>query len=349
MNQIHGGDIEAYRRAYGKDPIDFSANINPLGMPMAARNAAQNALEAAVQYPDPDCTALCEAITAHDTVSAGQVLCGNGAADLIYRFAYATAPQAALVCAPTFGEYASALTASGAAVRTHHLRETDGFRVTERILPDLKGIDALFLCNPNNPTGLTVAPELLLTILDTCARQNTRVLLDECFLSLLDDPAHHTMVPRLRQYPQLVILKAFTKFYAMPGLRLGYALSADEALLGRMKSAGAPWSVSTVAQAAGIVTLADRQYIAETKAWIQTERAFLQQRLHQMGFAPMGEANFLLFQATPDLPAALAAEGILVRGCQSFEGLDGSWIRIAVRSREENLQLLSRLAACLRG
>lgn len=344
VKQAHGGNIYAYEAEHGTLPLDFSANINPLGMPEAARAAAVEALAQAVHYPDPDCTALREAIGRHEGVPAAQILCGNGASDLICRFAYAAQAATVLICAPSFGEYAQAAQAAGSQVKLHPLQAADGFRVMEAILPALAGVQAVFLCNPNNPTGLTIDPALLRAILDRCAQQHTAVLLDECFIDFVDEPEQHTQVAALAKYPNLVVLKAFTKFYGMPGLRLGYALCAEEALLSRMEAAGAPWSVSGIAQAAGIAALADRGYAAETHALIQGERAFMKQMLGQLGLEPMGEGNFLLLKAQPGLVEAMRAQGVLVRGCESFEGLGAQWVRIAIRSRGENMQLLSRLS-----
>lgn len=349
MTGTHGGNIYAYEEAYGRPPIDFSANINPMGMPQAAREAAVAAIEYAVHYPDPAAGALARAIAQRERVEHTQVLCGNGAADLIYRFAYAVRPRAALLCPPTFGEYAQALAAVDCAPRLHTLRAEDSFRLTDTLLADLAGVDALILCNPNNPTGQPVDPGLLTAILDACAAQGTYVLLDECFVDFMDEPHLHTRAGQLTQYPRLVVLKAFTKFYGMPGLRLGYALCADTALLARMDAAGPPWSVSVPAQAAGSAAIADHGFAAETRALVQTERAFMKQMLRQLGLDPIGQANFLLFAAPSGLPARLAEEGVLVRDCANMDGLGDGWVRIAIRGRAENMQLIARLSRCLHG
>lgn len=349
MTQTHGGDVHRYQARFGSAPLDFSANINPLGMPQAARAAAVDALAQAVHYPDPACTLLRGAIATQEGISTDWLLCGNGAADLIYRFAYAAGAQAGLVCAPSFGEYAQAMKAAGTAVRRHPLHEAEGFRVTAAILPALEGVQTLYLCNPNNPTGQTIAPEVLTAILNACAARQIRVLLDECFTGFLDDPASAARTRELARYPNLVILRAFTKLYAMPGLRLGYALCADARLLARMEAAGPPWSVSTVAQAAGVAALSEPGYRDRTRALIRAERGYLRQRLSQLGLTACGEANFLLFKAAPGLPDMLLREGIMVRDCANFEGLGEGWVRIAVRTRTENDRLLAALKRYLHG
>lgn len=349
MKQLHGGDIYTYEAAYGEAPLDFSANINPMGMPVAVRAAARDAIERAAYYPDPACTALRGAVGRREGLPADQLLCGNGAADLIYRFAYAAGAKNALVCAPTFSEYALAFAAVGSAVHTHRLQEAEGFRVTEAILPALSGMDALCLCNPNNPTGLPIVPEVLDAILEACAQRGIYVLLDECFVDFLEEPQRHTKMGWLARHPRLIVLKALTKLYAMPGLRLGYAACADTALLARIEKAGAPWSVSVPAQAAGIAAMEDAIYAVQTRAWVQDERAFMKQMLGQLGLSPMGEANFLLFKARAGLADALREEGILVRDCANFDGLGEGWVRIAIRQRAENMRLLTRLSRCLHG
>lgn len=349
MRHIHGGDIFTYQAAYQRIPLDFSTNVNPFGMPPSVREAAVTAVDMASSYPDPQSRALRMAIAQHEGVPAEQILCANGAADLIYRFAFAVRPQSALVCAPTFAEYGQALTAAGCTVKTHMLAESDGFALTRTVLSALQDIDALCLCNPNNPTGLTIAPDLLHEILEVCKSRKIAVLLDECFVDFLDEPERHTQIARISSYPGLVVLKAFTKLYAMPGLRLGYALCADPGLLCRMDAAGAPWSVSTVAQAAGIAALSQRVYVEESRALIQAERAFLRQMLGSMRLEAIGEANFLLFKAPGGLSEALREEGILVRDCANFAGLGPGWIRIAIRTRAENMQLISRLGRIIHG
>lgn len=349
MKPEHGGNIYAYEAAAGHAPLDFSANINPLGMPETVREAACAALERSVHYPDPQCVGLRGAIAAREDVLPSRVLCGNGAADLIYRFAYAIRPQKALVCAPAFAEYGQALEAAGCGIRTHRLMEADGFCVQEDILDALEGVNAVFLCNPNNPTGQTMELGLLMRVLDACAEKGIYVMLDECFVDFLDEPALHSRVGVLARYPRLVILKAFTKFYAMPGLRLGYALCADAALLSKMESMGPPWSVSTVAQAAGIAALSSREYERNAREMVQGERSFLKQALAQLGLRAMGEANFLLFKAPRGLPGQLRSKGILVRDCANFDSLEDGWVRIAVRTREENTRLLSAISEALNG
>ncbi|MEM5789176.1 MAG: aminotransferase class I/II-fold pyridoxal phosphate-dependent enzyme, partial [Syntrophobacteraceae bacterium] len=182
------------------------------------------------------------ALALREGVDASRIRCGNGAADLIYRFAFAVRAESVFIPVPTFCEYALAFEAAGSRVLRHVLGLDKGFALTEALLPLLEDVQALCLCNPNNPTGLTVDPALLTDILDRCRQLRLPVLLDECFVDFLDEPDKHTKTGCLEAYPNLVILKAFTKLYAMPGLRLGYTLSADEGLLAAMDASGPPWN-----------------------------------------------------------------------------------------------------------
>ena len=247
MQFVHGGDWAGYRAEFGLDPLDFSANVSPLGLPEGVAKAITAALATADRYPDPFCRALREKLAAHEGVPAEQLLCGNGAADLIFRLVWAKRPRKALVTAPTFAEYAAALETVGCTVERYFLREADDFAVTEAFCDAIDdSVDMVFLCQPNNPTGQLTPPALVARILEKCTACGALLLLDECFLDFLPDHASLTAKPLLGS-GNLLILKAFTKLYGMAGVRLGYALSADPALLDAMGAAGQPWGVSSLA------------------------------------------------------------------------------------------------------
>ena len=227
MQFVHGGDWAGYRAEFGRDPLDFSANVSPLGLPEGVAKAITAALATADRYPDPFCRALREKLAAHEGVPAEQLLCGNGAADLIFRLVWAKRPRKALVTAPTFAEYAAALETVGCTVERYFLREADDFAVTEAFCGTIDdSVDMVFLCQPNNPTGQLTPPALVARILEKCTACGALLLLDECFLDFLPDHASLTAKPLLGS-GNLLILKAFTKLYGMAGVRLGYALSAD--------------------------------------------------------------------------------------------------------------------------
>lgn len=346
MELIHGGDIEGYRRAYGGEAVDFSANCNPLGLPPGVHNAVCAAAAACDRYPDPLCRSLTETLAEHEGLPAEWLLCGAGAADLIFRAALALRPQKALVLAPCFAEYELALTLTGAQVERYFLLPENGFALTESVLEFLDhAIDTFFLGNPNNPTGLTVPPSLLARIAEHCAARGITLVVDECFNGFLDQPQAHSLRRRLDRQPNLLILDAFTKLYGMAGLRLGYCLTADRDLLENMRQAGQPWAVSAPAQAAGLAALEAKQYLDESRNLVRAERAFLKQELRALGVTMLyGEANFIFFYSPlPRLTARLRERGILIRDCGNYAGLQTGYYRIAVRSRPDNLRLLAAL------
>lgn len=344
----HGGDWAGFLETYGAPPLDFSANISPLGMPESVRRAAEAALAEAGRYPDPLCRALREKLASCHGLPAEGILCGNGAADLIYRLAAARRPKTALVTAPTFSEYENALTLWGCRVSRFPLSEETGFAVTEdilsRITPEL---DLLFLCEPNNPTGRTTDRRLLKRVLERCSASGTLLAVDECFSDFLDDPASHTLLDDLQHFENLVILRAFTKSYALAGLRLGYALSQNAPLLAAMARGGPPWAVSGPAQAAGMAAL--EESLEPLRQLIRRERPRLSAGLTALGCRVCpGEANYLLFFCgAPALPRRLAERGVLIRDCSNYHGLGPGWYRAAVRLEHENTTFLKILEEVL--
>lgn len=346
---LHGGDWAGYRAQYGRDALDMSANVSPLGLPPEVARAIAEALPSADRYPDPLCRELCAAIGAAENVPPQQILCGNGAADLIYRLAWAKKPRTALVTAPAFAEYEAALDTVGCRTVRFYLSEKDDFDVTEALLDAITpGVELVFLCQPNNPTGRLVSPALLRTVLSHCAAQGTLLAVDECFLEFLPDCARHTLVPLLAEHPNLLVLKAFTKLYGMAGVRLGYALCANQALLERMRQAGPPWAVSSLAQAAGLAALRQTAYVGAVRALIERERPILSHGLEALGLRVVpGQANYLLFRGPAGLCEALAARGVVLRGCGNYPGLGPEWYRTAVRTRPENRKMLDALRKVL--
>lgn len=349
MQLVHGGDWAGYRAEYGQMPLDFSANVSPLGVPQGVRAAIAEAAAGADRYPDPLCRELCAAIGQAENLPPEWVLCGNGAADLIWRLAAALRPKQALLPAPAFAEYEAALQSVGCHVVHSVLPEAENFVVgkafCEGIVP---GIEIVFLCEPNNPTGCTTPRPLLQRILERCRQVGAVLVVDECFGDFLDEPQAHTLVPYLETFPNLIVLKAFTKIYAMAGVRLGYALCADGARLEKMRAAGSPWSVSSLAQAAGCAALQETEYLQRVRALIHTQRAVLVQGLRELGLRVIpGQANYLLFRCERPLAAPLRQQGILLRSCGNYPGLDDTWYRTAVRTEPENRRLLVALAEVL--
>ncbi len=346
----HGGDLAGFVEKYGMEPLDFSVNTNPLGMPKAAMQAAIKALDHAGSYPDPLCRELRRAIGRHDGVDDAHVLCGNGAADLIWRLARVRQPKAALLTAPSFSEYAQALGGVGCRIEHYLLRAEEDFCVREDILAQITDeTDMLFLCEPGNPTGQVTERGLLLRILQRCAETGTLLVLDECFNGFLEHPEEHTMMHLVRKYPNLFILKAFTKFYALAGLRLGYCVCTDARLLASLRAAEQPWAVSGVAQAAGVAALSDISYPEKTRRLVAAKGQWLKGQIAACGCTVYGSrANYIFFRA-PDvaLHEKLAWQGVLIRDCANYPGLQPGYYRAAVRGRTENEKLAAVMADCL--
>ena len=342
---IHGGDrygasLETHFSQ--EELLDFSANINPLGMPESIKEAILTGLTASLHYPDPLCRRLRAELAEKEGVEAESILCGNGGADLIYRLVYALRPKQALVTAPAFAEYEEALQQAGAQVRRYRLlasMELDRAYL-QAVTEDL---DLLFICNPNNPTGLLTGRPLLLEILEKAKALEICVCIDECFLDFVREKEAYTLTGMLADYPGLLILKSFTKLYAMPGLRLGYLLSKNQELLERIRQAGQPWSVSEPAQQAGIAALGERDFRQRTLAFVEKERERLQTALIKLGCTVWpGRANYLCFRVPgePERYEKLLEMGILIRRCQNYHGLTKEDYRAAVRTPEENSRFL---------
>jgi len=350
MVLIHGGDTVGFYQEYGFEPLDFSANCNPLGAPASVKRAVCLAAEQMDVYPDPLCRRLCADLAEHEDVEPEHILCGNGSADLIDRLVNAGKPRLAVITDPTFSEYERALTTTDCRIKHFPLEEKNRFAVTDGILQWLTpDVDMLFLCNPNNPTGLTIDQDLLHKILDVCAQAGILLVVDECFNGFLDDPDAHTLKGRMNDCPKLLILKAFTKLYGMAGVRLGYCLCADTELLASMRKAGQPWAVSSPAQAAGIAALREKDYVKEARELVRAERTFLSDALRSLTVKVTdSEANYIFFYTDlPELTARMREKGILIRNGSSYQGLSEGYYRVAVRTHEENARMIDAMTACV--
>ena len=268
------------------------------------------------------------------------------AAGILFLPAAAAGPQSVVEPAPTFAEYSLPL--KSARISRFPLKEETDFRIADGLLDHIDEIkpDTVFLCNPNNPTGLLAGPELIKAAADKCMAIGARMFLDECFMDLADNG--RSFVPHLKEYPNVVILKAFTKSYGMAGLRLGYCLSADAALLSEMSRAVQPWNVSTVAQAAGVTALGETEFLEKTRAFVKIERPRLADGLRSLGFTVFdSDTVFLLIKGPAGLDEKLLAKGIKIRNCANFPGLTDGYYRIALKLPEENRRLLDSIRECL--
>ena len=337
---VHGGDV--YSRPIR---LDFSANVNPFGAPEEVRTAVRSTAEDLGAYPDPCCGPLRETLAAANGVDKNDVICGNGAAELIYQFAAALKPRRALLPVPSFADYESALLGLGCEPTFYPLSRENGFLLTEDILDAIgPGTDLLMLCSPNNPTGRSVDKGLLLKILDRCRAAGTWLFLDECFYELTDEDKAISLVNYLQEGDRVFLLRAFTKAWGMAGLRLGYGLCKYRELLAAMSRLSQPWNVSTPAQAAGLAALDCPEWPRKARELFQTEKPWLYEQLTALGFAVLpGDANFLFFSGATGLYEKLRERGVLIRDCVNYRGLRPGDYRIAVRTHRENESLLEAI------
>ena len=340
----HGGDIYHHPGC-----LDFSANCNPLGTPGSVKEAIKESSERIHFYPQVGYQPLREAIAEWEGVPSSWVICSNGAAELIFSLCFAKRFQNAVVAAPTFAEYEQALTGCGCQVKRHALNP-DTFCVTEKILEELaRDVDALFLCNPNNPTGILTDRELLRKILQICREKHIFLVLDECFLDFVKEPEKFTMKGYLKKYPNLLILKAFTKRYAMAGVRLGYGLTANVHLLEKIGQVTQPWNISSLANDAGIAALKEKDYVEEGRRMVFEQAVYLKETLKKLGLRVYdSQANYIFFYGPENLWEECEKRGILIRDCSNYPGLSRGYFRIAVRKPEENQKLTEVLTEILK-
>ena len=339
---VHGGDV--YRNEVR---LDFSVNLNPLEMPVSVEEAMMSGIEEIRQYPDPQQQKLREGIASFEGIGPEHIICGNGASELIMAAVHAVKPKKALVTTPCYAGYAAALMAEDAVTEEYPLREENDFALDEGVLERITDdTDIVFIADPNNPNGKLISPGLKKEIAEKCSRCGAVLVTDECFLPLtgewedrkgISDGALH--------------LRAFTKIFAIPGIRLGYMLSRDRELLECIRKHLPEWNVSRVAERTGeaaSAVMAETDYIERSVRMIREERTYLTGGLAGCGIRVYpGDANYLLIRSVPGLYDRLLGKGIMIRRCSNFSGLDDTYFRIAVRRREENEELIKAIGEVL--
>ncbi|QHW29977.1 pyridoxal phosphate-dependent class II aminotransferase [Paenibacillus rhizovicinus] len=364
----HGGDWLTARELYGKqgnegDFIDFSANMNPFGPPACVGELLRRYESFISRYPDPAVRGLRGKLAERHGVPADCLLVGNGAAELIDLLFRELRPKATVLAEPCFIEYREAAAKIGSAVHAVGLKAELDFRLTmDAALDKLKqlrenglksGETLWFLGSPNNPTGQTVER----TIVEELLRQGETVAMDEAFMDFAADESGLSLLGEAASREKLIVLRSMTKFYAIPGIRLGY-MAAEPSLIRRLSELQVPWSVNSLAQLIGEAVLDDAEYAEQTVAWLRTERAWMTEKLQALGLFVFGSAavNHILF-ALPEhfgwtserLQAALGPKGLLIRDASRFIGLDNRYVRIAVRLRPDNEALLEQLRELFEG
>jgi threonine-phosphate decarboxylase len=353
----HGGTVFATARALGiatSELLDFSASINPLGPPPGVRQAIVEALDSLVHYPESEASELRRAVAEFHGLLDENICLANGSTELIYLLPRLVAGRRALIVAPPFSEYGRALSQAGWEVEHHTLSAHDGFALhLERMALDLaKGYDLLLMANPGNPTGRCYALKEISLLLQLCQQQHCFLVLDEAFMDFCEAESAKSLISSSRD---ALLLRSLTKFYALPGLRLGFAIGHPD-LIRHVASLRMPWSVNTLAQVAGMAALADTGYCQQTLELIKTERHYLSKELGALPALRVfpSAANFLLLElpaawSARQLQGAFLSSRLLLRDCGNFVGLSDRFIRVAVRSRGENERLVGLFKDILTG
>lgn len=349
MKDLHGGNIYRFERE-GKDVLDFSSNINPLGVPQKFTDIAKENFDKLTNYPDPYYIELREKIGEHNSVTKENIIVGNGATEILFLYMRAVKPKKVLVLAPCFAEYERALKSVGAQIEYFELKEKNNFYPDIQTLKKkLEGqhYDLFLFCNPNNPTGQLIKFDDVKDLAAICKKQDMKIFIDEAFIEFVENWKEKTAA--LLKNKDVFIMRAFTKFFAIPGLRLGYGISFDEELMNKLQAEKEPWSVNTFANLAGLVMLDDKDYIKKSEKWVAEEKNFLYKELSKNKNLKVykSECNFLLIKllttTSQEIQTKLLEKNILVRDASNFQFLDESYIRVAVKDREKNLKLIESL------
>lgn len=335
----HGGDV--YRN---RVDIDFSVNVNPLGIPEAVCAALHGAVETCGQYPDREAGELRRAVSDYFSVPKGNLLFGNGASELFMALAHGIRPGKTVVPVPSFYGYEYAAQAVGSKILFYELKQENSFCVTGDLYSVLtEDVDLLFLANPNNPTGRCMDREMVFDILRHCREKGIYVVLDESFITFCG--IQRSMLSAAEEFDNLILIRSFTKSFSIPGVRLGCLVCYNPLLLKRVAMQLPEWNLSCFAQAAGCACVKQAAFLEKTMTYTKRERYFLTEGLRKVGLRVFSsDANFILFYSEEPLYERLLKKGILIRDCSSFRGLGRGFYRVAVKNREENEILLKELS-----
>lgn len=357
---LHGGNIYSLQRAGKKEIIDYSSNINPLGVPESLKKAIAENFSVLEKYPDINYTALRENIGKYNKISSENIIVGNGATEVLFLFAKALSPKKVLIVSPTFAEYERALKNIGCEIDYFELKESENFTLdfdvsnVKRFIEIGKKYDLVVICNPNNPTGKFISKNIINEINMEFSKSETKLFLDECFIEFIKGWEDKTSAEFSSE--NIFILRALTKFFALPGLRLGYGICFDEKLLKKINEIREPWSVNGFADLAGKVILKDEEYISKTEKWIEQERKWFVASLKNM--EKLGkikvydtETNFvlikLIYTTAERFRQQMIEKNILVRNASNFRFLDNSFVRLAIKDRERNQKVIETMKEVL--
>lgn len=348
---VHGGDIYSKKFENRGKIFDFSANINPFGLPKGVKEALKKAAVNCADYPDPFCRELSEAVAKFHNISSESLFFSNGAADVLFRLALAIKPKKTLLLAPTFADYEKAYNVSGSEFVYYTVLEENDFEIQENILDEIdESLDLMVICNPNNPTGKLIKQDILFKVLEKCKEKNIKLLIDECFIDFVNEKDKYSFIEAVKDYSNLIILKAFTKTYAMAGVRLGYCITSNHNLIKACREVGQDWSVSTLAQKAGIAAIKETDYFIKSHDYIEKERLLLLTSLNKLGFKTYSSlANYIFFHTdVTDLKEKLEKYNIVIRSCGNYRNLGKGYYRVAVKRKTDNKYLIKCLKEILK-
>ena len=359
-DHFHGSDLEKIEELYGikkEDIISFSANVNPLGISPKMRSALIEHIDVITSYPDREYTALRSRIGEYTGAPTRNILVGNGSTELISLFIQMEHPKKALILGPTYSEYEREISLGGGTSLYYPLKEENDFILD---VEDFKrhlneALDLLVICNPNNPTSTSVTQKDMRRILDECKRHDIFVIVDETYVEFAPDMDAIDSVPLTRYYNNLVILRGVSKFFASPGLRLGYAITGNMDLLKDINAHKDPWTVGSLAAAAGELMFTDAEYIKKTRELISGERTRIYQELSSWDSLKVYRpaANFILARiekegiTADDLFDHAIQKGLMIRNCSTFPFLDTRYFRFCFMLPDQNTALLKCLKEML--
>lgn len=338
----HGGDIYTETKNW----LDFSANINPLGLTEAVRRSVIENIDNVVNYPDPRNYELIEAISRVYGARKENIIVGNGASELIYLFFSVMRFKRVLIVAPSFSDYERAAVATRTEIEFLYLKSEDNFVFSlDQIKQRAKDFDAIVLGNPNNPTGTLINAEEIINLYENT---NAFIFVDESFMDFIENKRDYEVLNFGAKAERMFAVRSLTKFYAIPGLRLGFGI-ANARIAQKLFAAKDVWSVNLLAAKAGAAALKDEDYKKNTLSWLKTEQDFMEKNLQELKikyYKPT--ANFVLCEFEDEnvsrkIREGLKGKNILVRNCENFPGLDARFIRIAIKSREDNEKLAKTL------
>ena len=354
--EFHGSDIEKVCEIYGlrrEDIIMFGANVNPLGLSEHVKEQLAGRLDILSSYPDRNYTSLCSTISEYCNIPAKFILPGNGSSELIALLIQEQNPKHTLILGPTYSEYARELSFSGSTQEYYHLREEDNFVLNvDDLCHTLEGkYDFLILCNPNNPTSSAIKVNDLRRIVSFCNERNIFVMIDETYVEFAPDINEITAISLTREFQNLMVLRGVSKFFAAPGMRLGYGITGNIDFLSKMREKQTPWSLNSLGAFAGEIMLQDEDYIKETRNLILSERDRMIWELRDTDTYKIypAYANFILLRilknglTSYDVFEACIRQCMMIRDCSSFQCLDGEFVRFCIMMPEDNSRLVKVL------